>query len=178
MTCSLDIESASTQPNAVILSIGVVQFSTKNGKVKDTFYRTIAADSQMDRHTCADTLAWWSKQNAAVREEAFSGTESLTEVLLALSAWMKPYSHEKIYCRGYSFDLGILGDAYKSLQLPVPWKYYNQMELRTLEYVASRLGIPMAPKAPEGQLHNALSDAEYQAQQCFFYHEELGINKR
>ena len=69
----IDLETLSTKPNAVILTIGGVKFDpySNTEPTKGMYYR-IDVDSQtaMGRDVMEDTVEWWGKQADDVREEA------------------------------------------------------------------------------------------------------------
>ena len=69
----LDIESLSTDPNCVILSIGVVRFDPKGMGVveKLTLKPTIEDQTEIhNRNINEDTLRWWSTQSPEAMKEA------------------------------------------------------------------------------------------------------------
>jgi hypothetical protein len=179
MSLSIDIETQSSDTNAVILSVGCVEFSTKNGHVKsDYFYEKADPARQPERHTCPNTLDWWNKQHESVRTEAFSGTLSLEELLVGICHWFDSSptrKNQKVWVRGSNFDDPILRQAFKNHGLVCPWAFWSVMDIRVLEYMASRRKLTLASKTPEGKAHNALQDAIHQAGQVTHYHEILGL---
>lgn len=176
---SLDIETVSTRPDAVLLTIAVVKFSTKKNVeelvVEDYTYVKMDCRYQKDRHLCPDTLLWWNKQDKGTMDEAFSGKLSLKNGMKVIHDFITKYKQEKIWCRGLNFDLTIMENAYHQLGMDVPWKYYNAQELRTLEYIASRRGVKKPKRLEDNTHHSAIGDAKEQARQIFYYHKELGL---
>ena len=90
----LDLETLSTRPNAVILTIGAVKFDPFGGEVnteKGLYYR-INVDEQIaiDRHVMESTVEWWGKQAEEVREEALGDTDrvSLEEFTAGLNRFL------------------------------------------------------------------------------------------
>ena len=65
----LDLETLSTNTNAVILSIGMAAFTIEKG-IFDTFYVNLDIDNQITNggHISADTLIWWMKQTDDARK--------------------------------------------------------------------------------------------------------------
>jgi len=178
MQVSLDIESLSTQLDAVILSIAAVPFSTKKLEVyaEDAYSVQLDINSQIGRHVCSDTLAWWDKQNKDVRHEAMSGKTVITDALQGLYDWSEKNKllDSKWWAKGVDFDMGIIKDACSDYKVPVAWKYYNKMELRTLAYLASRrVGINTYPKPSKDKAHTALGDAIHQANEIIYYHNHF-----
>jgi len=73
----VDIETLSTSPNSLILTIGAIKFS-RNKEVKkledlDTFYVRINQNSckKLKMDISEDTLDWWNSQSEEARYEAF-----------------------------------------------------------------------------------------------------------
>ena len=71
----MDIETLSTRPDAVILTVGACKFDpyTQTETTGD-FYLRINVDeqAQLGRHIDENTVAWWGQQAADVRDEALS----------------------------------------------------------------------------------------------------------
>jgi hypothetical protein len=74
MDIMLDIETLSTRPDAVVLTIGAVKFSPWASDVNtdDGLYVRVNVDEQLElgRHVQQDTIDWWGRQAEDVREEA------------------------------------------------------------------------------------------------------------
>ena len=73
MHLMLDLETLATTPDAAVLTIGACKFDPKKSDVESTFYERISLESQesYDRVINEDTLAWWSKQDKQIQEDAF-----------------------------------------------------------------------------------------------------------
>jgi hypothetical protein len=70
----IDLETMAVSPNAVILSLGAVHFNPWRNGYGDKLYMRINIDDQdvLGREVDPSTLDWWSKQDPAIMEEAFS----------------------------------------------------------------------------------------------------------
>ena len=94
MDIMLDIETLSTRPDAVVLTLGAVTFSPWASEVDtDTgLYVRVDVDEQLalDRHVQQDTVEWWGKQAEEVREEALGDANrtSVTELLNQLNKFV------------------------------------------------------------------------------------------
>ena len=69
----IDLETLSTNPDAVILTVGGVKFNPYNSvEPSQGMYFRVDVDSQtkQGRDVMEDTLDWWSNQPAEIREEA------------------------------------------------------------------------------------------------------------
>lgn len=153
----LDLETWSTQTNAAIRSIGACVFD-ENG-IREKFYRNIDDNSYSGLHIDPNTVAWWSAQAREAQEALRIDCWSLDHVLSELAAWLPISSLSLIWGNGTDFDNTILANAYNHLDLPIPWKFYNNRCYRTIKNL-----FPIAPLVRAGTHHNALDDAVSQAE--------------
>lgn len=167
---AIDLETLSTSPAAVILSIGAVAVCEESGQQRQ-FYAACSVASQQDRKTDASTIDWWSKQTADARE-AFDFARSedcptLADGLRRLTEWIGQLgeTHEvHVWGNGANFDIAILEHAYKELSPFVPWNFRKVRDMRTLYDITLRFGLDIkANTARVGTHHNALGDAQFQA---------------
>lgn len=155
----IDLETLGTDPGCVILSIGAVSFKTA---APTAFYERISRIKSLDEGFVEDenTVEWWNKQDSEVRKEAYGGIHTPEEVLSKFSKYLTDLGDEvRIWGNGANFDNVILAAAYKKLNLPVPWKFWNDRCYRTLKNLYPELPIPPF----FGSKHNALNDALHQA---------------
>jgi hypothetical protein len=101
-------------------------------------------------------------------DEAFDQTGAVTveEALIQLNKWV--VGVDEIWGQGYGFDITMLEDMYRSLGKPIPWQFWQISDART---ITKRM--PKDPrKDMQTDLHNALSDAYFQAKsvQIIFKH--------
>jgi len=145
----IDIETYDTKPTAVILSIGACLI----GNSSICFYEEVHTETQFERTTSIATKEWWEKQG----NPPIHGLNPLYHVLDRLALFLKTNTIGEpiIWCKGTDFDTAILTHAYNQLYIPVPWKYNNVRDCRTIYKV---LGL-----FPEPAQHNALQDAQAQA---------------
>lgn len=167
---AIDLETLSTSPAAVILSIGAVAVCEESGQ-RQQFYAACSVASQQDRKTDASTIDWWSEQTADARE-AFDFAHSedcptLADGLMRLTQWIGQLgeTHEvHVWGNGANFDIAILEHAYKELSPFVPWNFRKVRDMRTLYDITLRFGLDIkANTARVGTHHNALDDARFQA---------------
>lgn len=170
---SLDLETLSTSPAAVILAIGAVAVCEGSGR-QVSFYRVCSIASQPDRRKDASTLDWWEKQTAEARrvlDEAWNPDIAvpLTTALGDLTAWIGALgqTHQVfVWGNGSSFDVSILEHAYKEISPFVPWNFRHVRDMRTLRDLVLRLGLEEIVHSRVqrvGTHHNALDDAQFQA---------------
>ena len=65
MHLMIDLETLSTEQNAIILNIGAIGFDpfSSNVYTQHSFYARIDLESQPTRHESEQTLKWWMKQH-------------------------------------------------------------------------------------------------------------------
>jgi hypothetical protein len=173
----LDIETLSTRPESVVLTLGAVKFDpwaadvdTDNG-----LYIRCNVDEQisMGRHIQDETLAWWGKQAEDVREEALGDHDrtGMNDMLDQLNRFL--VGSNNIWCQGPAFDIVILENLYRQMERPTPWQFWQIRDSRTL------FGVHGDPrdKGAKGA-HNALIDCYYQARAVQQVYKQQGIVKR
>ena len=177
MDIMLDIETLSTRPDAVVLTLGAVKFSPWASEVDtDTgLYVRVDVDEQLalDRHVQQDTVEWWGKQAEEVREEALGDANrtSVTELLKQLNKFV--VGVDNIWCQGPVFDIVILENLYRQVERPTPWQFWQIRDSRTL------FGVHGDPRGKGAKgAHNALIDCYYQAQAVQQVYKQQGIKKR
>lgn len=159
----LDEETMGTRPDAPIMSIGACYFDPFTGEIGDTFHEQIRLDSN-DSRCDASTVIWWMKQDDAARSKFFENEKApeLIDVLKRFSAFVKPRC--KVWGNGAAFDNVILRHAYDSRGMSEPWKFWDDMDVRTIVEIGKLLGIDPKRDMPfEGVKHDALADAIHQA---------------
>lgn len=168
----IDLETLSTNPSAVILTIGAVKFN-RRGNINslnstNSFYRRIVIKSCLDQGLIVspETQEWWGSQNSAARYEALEHEDRipLIQALKEFSTWFKGSRY--IWSHGATFDCVILEQAYRACDLPVPWLFWGTRDTRTL-YDISGVKLQDFPIEVE---HHALYDAYRQvlaAQESF-----------
>ena len=169
----IDLETLSTNPNAVILTVGGVKFDpTTQMKPYSEMYFRVDVDSQtkMGRDVMQDTVNWWSKQPKEISDEAFSDHDrtSLDEMIKSINKFF--VGVDVFWCQGPLFDYAILQDIYKQLGHPVPWQYWQIRDSRTLFSL-----VPRDLNEKRQDLHNALEDCRFQAKKVQKVYRQLGV---
>lgn len=162
MDVMLDIETLSTRPWSVILTLGAVKFDPWADDVDQTKGLYIRPDVNeqlsMDRHVQEETVAWWGTQPEDVREEALGENDrtSISEMLDQLNRFL--VGVDNIWAQGPAFDIVILEDLYRQVGRPTPWQFWQIRDSRTL------FGVHGDPRDKDRKsAHNALVDCYYQA---------------
>jgi hypothetical protein len=166
-----DLETLSTRPDAVIVSIGACKFSYQIG-IYDQFKINVSGKSGHAHglHICKDTVEWWSKQSKAAKDAWVTDSVSLEEGMAKFTEWWADDSLW-FYCNGLSFDAPILRTSLDKVGLKQPWKYRNEMDLRT-KY--NMVGYDRNRRQKSDLLyHDALQDAIFQTKELL---EMFGVD--
>lgn len=171
----VDIETLSTAVNAVVLSVGAVEFDPITGEIKRRFYGELDLSEQNQRHISSDTVQWWFKQSVdnpksidlLLKENKWkNGVEFVLhrfkEFIWGYANFLadtrnrnEGYEKIAVWACDPDFDLAILANLYEEYNLPVPWKYSEPKSVRTVRTIAElhNIGLPR-----DNASHNALED--------------------
>ena len=154
--CSIDLETLGTRPGDTILSIGAVMFDREG--IRDKFYRTISMENSkaLGFKAQKSTIEWWGTQDVNIRNEAFSGSLKVEDVLNDFATWLP--QETRLWGNGANFDNALLSAAYNLIKKEQPWKFYHDRCYRT---IASLFLTEVVDRV--GPHHHALHDAESQA---------------
>jgi exodeoxyribonuclease VIII len=164
----LDLETLSTKPNAVVISIGAVALDGQ-GNFLSVFHQAINPN-QPGRDIDQATVQWWESQSAEAQEASYKAKDTVTPTvaMYMFSAWIccvgSP-EEVKMWGNGSSFDCTILSSLYDQcheLRHPKPWAWWHDRDMRTL--------LDTFPEARDvgefvGVKHHALHDAQHEAKQ-------------
>lgn len=173
----VDIESLDSGNNALILSIGAVEFDPEQapGWLGREFYVVAKQDKQISKwgRTASErTIEWWGQQSEAARKVLFDESAVYLDTALGkFSEWFAG-QHMQVWGYGSTFDNVVLRNAFNAVGTPCPWGYREDMCHRTLLNLAK--GLIEVP-AREGTHHNALDDAKYQAKCAAIYLKRVGV---
>lgn len=170
----VDIETLSTAVNAMVLSVGAVEFDPITGEIKREFYYELDLSEQNGRHISASTVQWWFKQSVEnpksidllLKENKWkNGVEFVLhrlkdfiwgyESIRAGANRNEGYKKIAVWACDPDFDLAILANLYEEHNLSVPWKYSEPKSVRTVRTLAELHSIGLSR---ENALHNALED--------------------
>ena len=154
--------------NAVIVSIGAVEFNLETGETGDVFYQKIDIQSCLNigLEVKGSTIYWWLKQNEKARLELQLNTNSIIDVLKDFASFVTPFGDNKYYKvwgNPASFDLGILSNAYNKAKMTIPWFYRNERDMRTLVGLNPIIKDTF-PK--QGTEHHPIDDCKHQIGIC------------
>ena len=152
----IDLEGLATGPDTTILTIAAQTFDPfGTGWYDKHYYARVTLESQENRAIDDGTIAWWSTQPDHAREEAFNEQDRIP-LDQALDELAKMIWHSKlIWSQGPTYDMNILEHAYKSYNKPLPWKYFQVRDSRTV--------FSLWPDQPiQSTSHHALEDCRRQ----------------
>ena len=162
----IDLETMGKNPDAPIISIGAIFFDPQTGDMGPEFSKTIdleTAGGVIDR----DTIKWWLKQSREAQSAIMTDEIPLDDALLQLREFIDENSGEffvQVWGNGANFDNTILRRSYERQGIPCPWSYYNDRDVRTIVELGKAIDFDARTATPfEGERHNALDDARYQA---------------
>lgn len=156
----IDIETLSILPNAVVLTLGAVQFDPFDPSERfftENYFRfDIEEQLELGRDVNDDTVDWWGRQSEESRNEALSDDNRMkfSEYYPVLTKMV--VGSKRVWAQGPVFDMCILENLYRQNQTPIPWQYYNVRDSRTL---LQALGDSRNAGA---KAHNALEDCKEQ----------------
>ena len=158
----IDIETLDTVPTAAVLTVGACKFDPYSDvePYDKTLWRP-EVDHQLNNGRTAgdDTLAWWAKQDAHIRETTFTDTDRIPLNVFFTDLNKYLVGVDKIWCQGPQFDMVILEDLFRAFDHHRNWAFWQIMDCRTI--------FNMMPKDPrraiQQNLHSADDDAYWQA---------------
>ncbi|EFC7728393.1 3'-5' exoribonuclease [Escherichia coli] len=162
----IDLKTMGKNPDAPIISIGAIFFDPQTGDMGPEFSKTIdleTAGGVIDR----DTIKRWLKQSREAQSAIMTDEIPLDDALLQLREFIDENSGEffvQVWGNGANFDNTILRRSYERQGIPCPWRYYNDRDVRTIVELGKAIDFDVRTAIPfEGERHNALDDAHYQA---------------
>ena len=172
--CMVDLETLGTLPGSVIVSIGAVAFqqSEKIG----LFYTNVSIKSCLNAGMVVDAGAikfWMTVATQETRDDLFREPRGLKEALHEFNDFWRRNECNWIWSHGAGFDVPLLDVAYDLAGYGDfrPWAFRNARDTRTI-YSLLPFGKPTMPL--QSRKHNALADAEYQAESVRAAYRELG----
>lgn len=172
----LDTETLATSRNAVVLTCGAVRFDPYSlEEPSQPFYVRLNVDEQTATGRLVDpgTLEWWSKQPQEAQDEAMSDGDriSLNDFTTQINKYI--VGADKIWAQGPLFDIVIIEDIYAQLGKPVPWRYSQIRDSRTVFDMGDD-----SLKTNNASAHNSLADAFFQAKAVQKIYESCGVKKK
>lgn len=152
----IDLEALGNCNNAVIVSIGAVEFDESG--IGREFYVCVDPVSceKIGLKINASTVMWWLSQEKNAINALVNDQIEIQPALVQLSEWMT--KDADVWGCGAVFDNVILSNAYEAAGIEKPWNFWNDKCFRTMRDM-----FPNIPYERMGTHHNALDDAKTQA---------------
>lgn len=132
----VDIETNGTERDSVILSIGAVAFhKTSYGKTCGSFNVNVTKASCEYRGLTSylDTVEWWKGSDKKAAFDFISkNAYDVRDVLRNFFEFIKGQDFDSIWAKSPSFDLEIIKNAAEACNMKVPWKFWQERDVRTL----------------------------------------------
>lgn len=166
MDFMLDLETMDTAETAAVTAIGGVFFEPHSDTLGDSYLTTISLESavQSGRTMSASTVAWWLNQPKEAQDAMLANNTQHPVAIRAFAVWLsnRPFKLGRIWANSPSFDCRIMQSCFEGLNLPWPFKFYYERDVRTIKDIAWPSGD--APNFLQGGTkHDALDDAKAQA---------------
>lgn len=175
----IDLETASTNINAAILTLGAIKFNSTGAIIPmesmDTFYVKIDLEDckKYNLDVNNETLDWWDLQSVEAKQEVFEGDRvPLKDALESFKKWWGYQYNNIVWSNGSIFDVVIMEQAFKALNLTQPWKFWNVRDTRT-RYADGKVRLKDFPNKIQ---HHALHDCYSQINACKTAAKNLNIN--
>jgi hypothetical protein len=171
----IDIETLGTKPGCVILSISAIWFDIETGGIGDQFDMHIDVNDAVEKGLTInlETVQWWMGQDVEARIKVLCNDGcTLSDVLLSFVEFFNKNKGNDVQIWGNSpsFDLAIMKSAFEKVKLPIPWKHYQERDVRTLVMFA-----PHIKKQTEfkGIPHYGIDDCKHQINYCCTIYKKL-----
>jgi DNA polymerase III epsilon subunit-like protein len=155
----IDIETVGLDVGSAIVEIGAVQFAPGES-IDETFYSSVSLTSCQDAGLTigADTIEWWLGENPEIATDVLVGGDDLADALNEFVTWYNVVNPDEVWANSPSFDCEMLEHAGEQVGVPMPWDFYQERDVRTLDALPHSVEIEQ-----NGTEHTALDDAIYQA---------------
>ena len=170
----IDIETFGDTSNSVIVSIGAIRFDMETGELFEQFYDRIDIDSCLKAglKINGSTLRWWLTRNEESRQEVAKAGSELAKVLHNFGTFIN--EEDTIWSNGLRFDVSLLEDAYRILDLKVPWDFHNERDVRTLMAFDDTIKERYV-KENKGIHHHPIDDCKLQIKYCSEIYNKLKL---
>lgn len=149
----IDLETLGVSPGCQIASVSAVAFDDDFNEV-DRIYMNLESVSGF--FSDSDTLKWWDSQDFEARSILNRNKIPAINALSNLSLFMMMLDPDEVWCNGASFDFPILAYYFRHFGMEIPWKFWNERDLRTLKNIFP-VDIPF-----EGTKHYGIDDCIHQ----------------
>jgi hypothetical protein len=158
----IDMETLDTAPSTVILTIGAVKFDPRGVGVVEKLELRPTIDEQTEtynRSISDDTLRWWGEQSPDAIEEAMGDRDRISYRDCMEQLYKFCWNADKVWSNGSGFDVVVAENAFRELDMKIPWPFWTIRDCRTIYDLA---GVSLKDGG-HVTTHKAVEDAERQA---------------
>ena len=162
---SIDIETLGTDPNSIILQIGIVGFNPETGEIGTKVNTNIDLERSIKEgfSFSADTFYWWLKQDrragATLQENRYHPKTVCTQVEKYIQTYTVGPDDVRVWGNGAAFDNVIVKNHFQKFDIEVPWKFWNDRCARTLFALNPHISR-VKPKITHVAGYDAVAQAE------------------
>ena len=167
----IDTEFLDPAPTGALVAVGAIFFDLATETTGATFSQTIhLATSMRDGGTVSpSTLLFWLMQPEDSRRRVFfAGSADIRDVLRDFAIWIGTNCrHEDVrpWGNSASTDLSMLETAYKRAHIPLPWRWNNERDFRTVRKMNPQ--VEYNPDEKGDGAHDPLVDCRFQIEHLF-----------
>jgi exodeoxyribonuclease VIII len=165
----IDLETMGGPPNGAIVGIGAIPFNISTLAKGPPFYLAVNLADSVNAGMKIDpaTVIFWMRQSKEARDAIINSTVPLAHALTEFAAFKHQHAPNSfVVGNGSSFDLTILGEAFKYCGIATPWQYWQERCFRTLAAMFQGV-VNYDPKEKTGVAHNAADDCDFQVNHLF-----------
>ena len=132
-----DLETLGLQPDCIFFQLGAVAFSRETFNIECVFDARISRENQVALRRTMDkeTVDWWARDRSSKElYKTLTGGKNvlLVDALKSFSRFVDTFKPKGVWCH-INFDWNIVKNAYDSLSMVFPFKYYSARDPRTIE---------------------------------------------
>lgn len=170
----LDLETLSLRNNAVVVSIGAVQFDLVTGEIGKIFHIGLNVMDQALNGGAIDqsTLNWWSSQSKTAKEKLMklASASSTNDGLEAFTKWIedtfKDLNNVRLWGNGVSADNVWIRNLYHRQGVNFCVPYWCDTDVRTLTQLEDYDKVKELTGQFKGVKHDAIDDCTHQVKMC------------
>jgi len=170
----VDIETLSSNSNAVIVSISAVAFNLATGKMGEEFCMGLDIEQQVQLGSdlSANTLLWWLGQSSDAQSSLLSTPrQDVIKVLKDFNEYINRVAKSEgvtlkqmqLWGNGATFDNVIIKNLYQAAKIPFILQYWADKDVRTLVYLSD---LNVYKEKFTGIKHNGIDDCKHQIKYC------------
>lgn len=161
-----DLETLGTGDDAKILSVGLYGIKTDLKEVPGI--EVVIDASTSGGEICPRTMKWWTEQSPEARARVFANPAAISEAeaVAKLDRYLRNFYNDfRIWGNGATFDITKIARMFARHNIPTPWKFYHERDVRTVVELGELCHVPDFKNALpfKGVKHAALDDARHQA---------------